>query len=84
MTGIPGTPNIEGLDVVSIETDLLRKGHCQRFFSEKRQKDYRRGAVRQEQKKAVLLSIFIQPPQKQQRPAFPQTVPARMERYEVS
>jgi len=63
------TPNIEGLDVVSIETDLMRKGHCQRFFSEKGRRiirwGVRRGGVRREEKKQFyypFLYIPLSPP----------------------
>lgn len=61
MTGILGTPNIEGLDVVSIETDLMRKGHCQRFFSEKRQKDYRRGQSDKNKKSSFIIHFYPPP-----------------------
>lgn len=50
-------PNIEGLDVVSIETDLMRKGHCQ-VSLRKKQEDYRSGGVIQEHKTGLLF-IFI-------------------------
>lgn len=53
------TPNIEGLDGVSIETDLMRKGHCQRFFSEKGRRIIRGGSETRTKKNP---SVFTPPP----------------------
>lgn len=52
------TPNIEGLDGVSIETDLMRKGHCQRFSSEKGRR-IRGGGSQTRTKKSFFIHPFL-------------------------